>query len=193
MRIEALTAITDDEAQAVSLLIMEAMNRECCKSFLGPGRTLEHFQGMLQELVKCRHSQYSYSNIQAAKTDQGEIVGVLISYDGSALHSLRLAFQRLAKTWLNRDFSTMIDETHAGELYLDSLAVREDYRHRGIATRLLALAIEKARRQGLPRVGLLVDSGNPNAQRLYLSLGFQYVNDAVWGSHPMRHLQRIVD
>ena len=36
---------------------------------------------------------------------------------------------------------------------------------------------------------LLVDKGNPNAERLYRSVGFEYCNDAMWGGHEMRHLR----
>jgi len=38
-------------------------------------------------------------------------------------------------------------------------------------------------------VGLLVDQGNPKAEKLYQRLGFRYVGDAEWGGHAMRHLQ----
>ena len=38
-------------------------------------------------------------------------------------------------------------------------------------------------------VGLLVDKGNPKAERLYADMGFEYVNDAVWGGHSMKHLR----
>ena len=49
--------------------------------------------------------------------------------------------------------------------------------------------IEKGWEMGLPAVGLLVDKGNPKAERLYADMGFEYVNDAVWGGHSMKHLQ----
>ena len=42
--------------------------------------------------------------------------------------------------------------------------------------------------QNLP-AALLVDKGNPNAERLYRSVGFEYCNDAMWGGHEMRHLR----
>jgi hypothetical protein len=41
---------------------------------------------------------------------------------------------------------------------------------------------------GLPCVGLLVDKGNPAGEALYASVGFRYVNDSLWGGHPMKHL-----
>ena len=80
-------------------------------------------------------------------------------------------------------------ETEAGEFYLDSLAVSSSFRGKGIAKQLLAAAIEKARELGIPKVGLLVDKGNPRAEKLYTKVGFEYVNDTVWGGHGMRHLQ----
>lgn len=87
----------------------------------------------------------------------------------------------------------MDDETQAGEVYLDSLAVMPDHRGKGIATSLLRAMIEKAAKEGHPAVGLLVDKGNPNAERLYLHVGFEYANDSSWGGHPMRHLVYRID
>ena len=42
---------------------------------------------------------------------------------------------------------------------------------------------------GLP-AALLVDKGNPKAERLYRSIGFEYVEDAMWGGHEMRRLRK---
>ena len=81
----------------------------------------------------------------------------------------------------------MDDETQEGEFYLDSLAVYTEYRKRGIASKLLQRFVDYATELGLP-AALLVDKNNPNAERLYTSLGFVYKNDAMWGGHEMRHL-----
>ena len=67
------------------------------------------------------------------------------------------------------------------------MAVDEAYRGRGIASRLLLDAARRAQVLGL-RAGLLVDQGNPSAERLYRRVGFVYKEDTAWGSHPMRHL-----
>ena len=83
----------------------------------------------------------------------------------------------------------MKDETQAGELYVDRLAVDARCQGKGIATAFLNPTCKKAESLGLP-VGLLVDKGNPDAERLYHRLGFHYVDDGEWGSHPMKHLQR---
>ena len=63
------------------------------------------------------------------------------------------------------------------------------YRGQGIATQLLKATVQKAADMGLPAVGLLVDKGNPLAEKLYARVGFGYVDDNEWGGHPMRHLQ----
>ncbi len=147
---------------------------------------------MMIALVRRDDSQYSYRNAMVALDDNTTdghpvVAGVIVGYDGADLHRLRETFLQAAKEFLEQDFRGMDDETQAGEYYIDSLAVNESYRHQGLATLLLKKLIDqKGQRQP---VGLLVDKGNPGAERLYRSLGFEYVNDATWGGHEMRHLQ----
>ena len=175
------------QAADIARLIMTAMTDDCCLHFCGVGYGLEDFRGMMTMLVEREDSQYSFRNTLVAM-DGDRLVGIAVSYDGSRLHELRQAFVEAAKTCIGKDHSGMDDETQAGELYLDSLAVLPDYRRQGIARRLLKATKEKADRMGLPCVGLLVDKGNPVGESLYVSVGFRYVNDNSWGGHPMKHL-----
>lgn len=176
-------------AVAIAKLIMQAMNYDCCQYFAGPEHTLQDFENMMIRLVEADNSQYSYRNSIVALADDGNVAGVCVSYDGKDLRYLRKAFVAAALEAFGRDFSGIDDETQAGELYLDSIAVDERYRRQGIAKKLLNATIEKAGRLNIPAVGLLVDKGNPDAERLYTACGFEYVNDSAWGGHPMRHLQ----
>lgn len=181
-----------EQAESIASLIMLAMNHECCQNFAEPSHTLEDFHRMMIALVRRDDSQYSYRNAMVALDDNTTdghpvVAGVIVGYDGADLHRLRETFLQAAKEFLEQDFRGMDDETQAGEYYIDSLAVNESYRHQGLATLLLKKLIDqKGQRQP---VGLLVDKGNPGAERLYRSLGFEYVNDATWGGHEMRHLQ----
>lgn len=181
-----------EQAESIASLIMLAMNHECCQNFAGPSHTLEDFHRMMIALVRRDDSQYSYRNAMVALDDNTTdghpvVAGVIVGYDGADLHRLRETFLQAAKEFLGQDFRGMDDETQAGEYYIDSLAVNESYRHQGLATLLLKKLIDqKGQRQP---VGLLVDKGNPGAEHLYRSLGFEYVNDATWGGHEMRHLQ----
>ena len=176
-----------DEAEVIATLIMEAMNHECCQWFAGPDHTLSDFHRLMTELVRRTDSQYSYLNTSVAVISS-QVVGICITYDGGKLHQLRRAFVEASLRELGMDHSSMDDETQAGELYIDSLCVAEPYRRKGIATGLIHDAIEKARTQGLPAVGLLVDNDNPRAEHFYRRLGFTHIDNNIWGSHPMKHM-----
>ena len=178
---------TKNLAAEIARLIMTAMTDDCCLYFCGEGYGLEDFRKMMTILVECEDSQYSYRNTLVAM-DADKVVGISVSYDGERLHELRHAFIEAAKEHIGKDHSGMDDETQAGELYLDSLAVLPEYRCQGIARKLLLATKERANLLGLPRVGLLVDKDNPIGEALYTSVGFQYVNDNQWGGHPMKHL-----
>lgn len=177
------------QAHAIARLIMLAMNHDCCLHFAGEGHTLAEFESLMTRLVARDDTQYSYRNTLVAMTDEGDLAGICVSYDGAALHTLRRAFIEEVRDTFGRDFSTMDDETQTGELYIDSLAVTDIYRRQGVAEALLRATVSRAEMLCLPAVGLLVDKGNPNAERLYRRIGFRYANDAMWGGHAMRHLQ----
>jgi len=178
---------TKGQAAEIARLIMMAMTDDCCLHFCGKGYGLSDFRKMMTSLVEREDSQYSYRNALVAM-DEDKVVGISVSYDGGKLHQLRPAFIEAAKEYIGKDHSGMDDETQAGELYLDSLAVLPEYRRHGIASRLIRATKERADKMGLPCVGLLVDKGNPSGEALYSSVGFQYANDNMWGGHPMKHL-----
>jgi len=178
---------TKNQAPEIANLIMIAMTDECCLYFCGEGYGLEDFRRLMTMLVEREDSQYSYRNTLVA-LDADKVVGISVSYDGGRLHELRRAFIEAAKEHIGKDHSGMDDETQAGELYLDSLAVHLEYRRQGIARKLLLATKERANRMGLLCVGLLVDKDNPVGEALYASVGFRYKNDNQWGGHPMKHL-----
>ena len=59
----------------------------------------------------------------------------------------------------------------------------------GVARRLIAAAMEKAREAGLVP-GLLCDKTNLNARRLYDSLGFVQVGETPFAGEMMDHMQK---
>ena len=178
---------TKEQSADIARLIMMAMTDDCCLYFCGAGYGLEDFWKMMTKLVEREDSQYSCRNTLVA-LDEDKVVGICVSYDGGQLRELRQAFIQAAREHIGKDHSAMDDETQAGELYLDSLAVLPEYRRKGIAQRLLLATKEKADAMGLPCVGLLVDEGNPAGEALYASAGFRYANCSQWGGHPMKHL-----
>jgi len=187
MDIFELRKATKEQSADIARLIMMATTDDCCLYFCGDSYGLEDFYRMMTTLVEREDSQYSFKNTLVAM-DGDKVVGISVSYDGGKLHTLRKAFIESAKKYVGIDHTGMDDETQAGELYLDSLAVLPDYRRRGIASRLIRATKERADKMGISCVGLLVDKGNPLGEALYSSVGFQYANDNMWGGHPMKHL-----
>ena len=183
----SIVTATKTQAAEIATLIMAAMDHDCCLNFAGPHHDLSDFHRMLTELVASDVSQYSYRNTLAAVTRQGDLAGICVAYDGHDLHRLRQAFVEAAGRHLGRDFSGMDDETSSGEYYIDSLAVKSEYRRRGVASALLH-AVIAAHGHHQP-VGLLVDQGNPQGEKLYQRIGFRVVGETAWGGHPMRHMQ----
>lgn len=189
--ISATTAHAADIAQ----LIMTAMTEDCCQYLAGKSHTLDDFYQMMLRLVLMDDSQYSWRNAFVAVDEEATggnveyapVAGAVVGYDGKDLRRLRRRFQDAAMHDLQMDYSQMDDETQPGEFYVDSLAVYPDYRRRGVASMLLGRIKEHAATLGLP-AGLLVDKGNPKAERLYTSLGFSYCGDSRWGGHEMKHL-----
>jgi len=61
----------------------------------------------------------------------------------------------------------------AGELHINNVAVRPEFRRRGIAAHLLAAVLAEGRRNGARVAFLEVRAANAAAQLLYRSRGFQ--------------------
>ncbi len=63
----------------------------------------------------------------------------------------------------------------AGEAHVLNVCVREEYRGRGFARKVLLYLIDRARRDGMHEAFLEVRPSNTAAARLYDSLGFEQV------------------
>jgi ribosomal-protein-alanine N-acetyltransferase len=61
----------------------------------------------------------------------------------------------------------------ADELHINNVAVREDYRRRGLGRALLSRILEEGKRCGVPRAFLELRAGNSAALALYEESGFQ--------------------
>ncbi len=63
----------------------------------------------------------------------------------------------------------------AGEAHVLNVCIRQEYRCRGLARRLLSYLVERARSNGMYEAFLEVRPSNTAAARLYLSMGFEQV------------------
>ena len=124
------------------------------------------------DVCRLEMSLYSWKNAVVAEQN-GHAVGCLIFYDGAEYEALRQITYSALKDFAIADLYLQDAETHAGEYYLDSLAVIESARHKGVASELLRAAIAEARKQNASAIALACDPENINALNLYHSLGFE--------------------
>lgn len=119
---------------------------------------------------------YSYEYSHIAEVD-GVVAGSLLSYPGDIYRELR--HKTYAALWpeLLPMETESEQETDPGEYYLDTLAVRPAFRHRGVARALLLDGIAQGQALGYTRIALVADAEYPHLLRLYASLGF----------HPAEH------
>ncbi|MBR2367642.1 MAG: GNAT family N-acetyltransferase [Alistipes sp.] len=153
------------------------------------GYSVEHpIYPVFLTLAKRVRSQYSYRNVLICEVE-GVAAGAIVGYDGARLKELRQPIYPLLERYLG-EVPHIEDETDAGEYYLDSLGVLEEYRGMGVGAMLIEEASRRAFDEGYGRVGLIVDYENPNAERLYASLGFVRIGSKSFLGHKMWHMQR---
>ena len=170
-----------NDAELIAYCVGSAIGEEAVQEHLGA-----NWLDIIAEIARLEISQYSYRNTLIAEINNTP-AGAVVAYDGARLNELRTQTLRVIHRD-NPNFAFTEDETEAGEYYLDSLCVLPQYRKQGVATRLIDALCEKVFSEGHNRVGLIVDFDNPNAERLYTSLGFQRIKTRNFLGHQMWHL-----
>lgn len=129
--------------------------------------------GLVRRVCADPDSLYSWTNAVIATVD-GEPAGCLIAYPGDRyLQMRRHTWPRL---WIDLDAELIHNsaiETVPGEFYLDSLAVKPEFRGpMRIGARLIDYDIARARAEGYQSVTILVSEHKPRLQAYYEALGF---------------------
>lgn len=162
---------------------------------IGDEKALQNYCGeepiaVLEEIARRENTQYSWKYAFVAEVD-GVAAGAIVGYDGALLKELRDGTFTVLQEYVGR-VPHIPDETSKGEYYLDSIGILPEFRGMGIGRQLVATLCDRAFAEGHERVGLIVDFNNPQAERLYTSLGFERVGTREFFKHEMWHLQRHV-
>ena len=148
----------------------------------------DDYISVLEDIAAADATQYSWRHAFVAEVD-GVAAGAIVGYDGGQLEALRKGTFEVLMRCVGR-VPNIVDETEAGEYYLDSVGVLPQYRGHGVGRALVSSFCDRVFIDGYERVGLIVDCENPNAEALYTSLGFERVGTKLFFSHKMWHLQR---
>lgn len=192
MRIETATP---REASLIADAILGAIGPELTDNLAGQQHTAEDVHALFTRLAARDDTQYSYLNSRIARDDEGNVMGVCVSYDGARLRELRRPFFDEANRNLGWDMTPeqveeLPGETEPDEFYLDTLMTFPEYRRQGVGRALIEDAAKKAARTGKP-LGLLCEPDNMRARRLYKSAGFRKIGSRPFAGHLMDHLQII--
>lgn len=173
-----------EDAVVVARIIALALGEELTRYLCGDAG-----EGLFEDMVRRDDTQYSYRNAIVCEIDS-EVVGAVCGYDGARLYELREPVIEAIRMQCGR-VPDMADETSAGEFYIDTVGVLPHMQRQGLGTELICRMSAEAFAAGYERVGLLVDSGNPSAGRLYESLGFKRIDEVGFLGHKMYHMQSL--
>lgn len=180
---------TPQDASLIADAILAAIGEELTESLAGENSTTKDVHDIFQRLAARDDTQYSYRNTRIARDGDGNAMGVCISYDGADLKRLRRPFFKEANEVLGWNLSDLEiedlpGETEPDEFYLDTLMTLPEYRGHGVGRFLIMDAAKKAGNVGKP-LGLLCDTDNLRAERLYVSTGFKRVGQRPFAGHMM--------
>lgn len=174
-----------DDARFVAPLICDAMGELVVRFTNG---NTESSLALFEYFFREKNNQYSFENCQIAQYERKD-AGMILTYDGKDLDSLRQPFFQYLKVHFNTELALMEDETQAGELYIDCVAVLPDFRGKSIGSALLHAVVQKSRQMHLSNTGLLVDVHNEKALKLYQKVGFVVKERKAFAGGDYWHLQ----
>ncbi len=137
----------------------------------------------LERLFLKQNNQYSYENTLVYEKDK-QILGSLVYYNGAHIDPLSQSVFDFVKASYGHNIR-LEKETQAGEFYIDTLSVSPKAQGKGIGSSLLLHLKEQLKGE---TIGLLVSMDNPQAERLYLRMGFVYADMKMLAGAPYKHL-----
>ena len=175
-------ATTKDAVTIARVVAMAIGDKSTLESYCG-----KDYLSVLTAAARQHDTQYSWCHSLIAQVD-GVVAGAVVGYDGGKLSELRNATFAVIQKSIGR-LPVIADETEAGEFYLDSVGVLPEFRGRGVGSALIRALCQRAAAEGHSCVGLIVEHDNNQAEKLYISLGFERVGAKLFFGHKMWHLQ----
>ncbi|WP_297971657.1 N-acetyltransferase [uncultured Capnocytophaga sp.] len=159
--------------QAMSEIVFKLIQRE------DPHESVRFLERLFME----QNNQYSYENTLVYEKDK-QILGSLVYYNGAHIDPLSQSVFDFVKASYGHNIR-LEKETQAGEFYIDTLSVSPKAQGKGIGSSLLLHLKEQLKGE---TIGLLVSMDNPQAEKLYLRMGFVYADMKMLAGAPYKHL-----
>ena len=181
-KITIRSARVEDAATIARAVAMAMGDKEALRAYCG-----DDYMAVLTQIAATKGTQYSWQYALVAEVD-GTAAGAVVGYDGDDLQSLREGTFAIVRQLTGR-VPNIANETEGGEYYLDSVGVLPEFRGLNVGRTLVREFCNKVFATQHNCVGLIVDSNNPQAEKLYTSLGFERVGTRLFFGHRMWHLQ----
>jgi ribosomal protein S18 acetylase RimI-like enzyme len=173
---------TREDCSAVAELVNDASGGLVDFLFhnLVPGKTPVEF---LTDSLRTDRSHYSFRNAEIAEID-GEIAGMSVSFEAEK-HRITKEMRHFFPPDRLEHLYEMYNSRVPGSLYIDALAVRQQYRRSGVASGLLSRAEHKAMKAGKGSTSLIALADNHPALKLYEKSGFKRVKHIAIEHHKL--------
>jgi len=181
-KITIRSARVEDAATIARAVAMAIGDKEALRAYCG-----DDYMAVLTQIAATKGTQYSWQYALVAEVD-GTAAGAVVGYDGDDLQPLRKGTFAIVRQLTGR-VPNIANETEGGEYYLDSVGVLPKFRGLNVGRTLVREFCNKVFATQHNCVGLIVDSNNPQAEKLYTSLGFERVGTRLFFGHRMWHLQ----
>lgn len=164
---------TVEDAEDITKFLDIAMEGIFEKYFTGIIPGVDYFQLMTGWIVDATQ-HYSYPNVTVAEQN-GMILGHIMSYDSKYFYPSDEMKQFLPSDhykWLNQYHKIGVPDN---SLYIESLAVIQEYRSKGIGKELVECAVQQAKSNAYKKVSLFVFEDNKRGQKFYEREGFKLI------------------
>ena len=126
---------------------------------------------------------HTFRDAIVAQSEQ-KVIGMSLSYP-SHFHRISSGMREFLPPDRLKHVENIFTSGVENSLYLDTLGVDQEFRGKGIGSKLISLTQKKAGEDGFDALSLIVLADNTGAQRLYHRHGFEIVHHIEMESHEL--------
>jgi ribosomal protein S18 acetylase RimI-like enzyme len=126
---------------------------------------------------------HTFRDAIVAQSEQ-KVIGMSLSYP-SHFHRISNGMRNFLPPDRLKHVENIFNSGVQNSLYLDTLCVDQEFRGKGVGSKLISLTRKKAGDHGIDTLSLIVLADNTDAQKLYKRLGFETVCHIEMDSHEL--------